>query len=637
LTIVPVLLVLSVLIPFLIPTDSSPDADERTSRAEAVDPGSLTLAASPSVGFVGQEITFFANASSDNPAASLTFTIYYDYYDYPFPTVNTESGYTVNVTGTPGQVVTKWTYDAVGNYSDGLGRPFFWVMVFVTDGANTVQTSIYEFINYNSQPYFISTQSDPLTGASGALLYDSVIVADWDSDVVTIHWDYGDGTWSENVTVAPPEGIQVNTSHVWNHVPEPGRGGYDVNYSYNVTIWDEFNPPAEYDSIARISVPPNVGPTLGIRASAQTLDPNDEVTLYINATDYEGDPLTWMVNWSDGTVEVFHTPASAPNQLVWNNRSHVFGAVGVFPVRVNLSDALPPYQVGSHNVSTDLQITTVSNSMPSGTLNSDPAYPEVNTTIGYLDVRFILYTSDVDGDVVTVTWDMGDGGPPRTNASLGGIDNEFIQILRVTDEGFINVTVVISDGRPGHVVTVNKTVKIQSTNRPPDMVGPTIILDTGDSYGRPNRSIGFTLVVNDPEGDVVSIIWNWGDNSSLVYLNVSEYDANGNATITLNHTYTRQGTFTIVINWTDNKIGILDHVGNITSVITVFVPAVNPPDTWSWWDYTSLGLFLMIPIVILVRMIIVGRRRRAYEARGTSLEEMKLRKEELTFRKEDRH
>jgi hypothetical protein len=60
----------------------------------------------------GDEITFYANASSDDPLATLQFVIYYDSLlaDY---SNNTQSPMSVNYTATPGSVVTKFTYDAV--------------------------------------------------------------------------------------------------------------------------------------------------------------------------------------------------------------------------------------------------------------------------------------------------------------------------------------------------------------------------------------------------------------------------------------------------------------------------------------------------------------------------------------------
>ncbi|MGB2581320.1 MAG: hypothetical protein WBD03_02485, partial [Thermoplasmata archaeon] len=65
--------------------------------------------ASPNPAYVGEEVTFFANASSST-SSTLRFTIFYDAYILPFPTVNPASAVTVNDTGNPGNVVQKFTY-----------------------------------------------------------------------------------------------------------------------------------------------------------------------------------------------------------------------------------------------------------------------------------------------------------------------------------------------------------------------------------------------------------------------------------------------------------------------------------------------------------------------------------------------
>jgi hypothetical protein len=56
----------------------------------------------------------------------------------------------------------------------------------------------------------------------------------------------------------------------------------------------------------------------------------------------------------------------------------------------------------------------------------------------------------------------------------------------------------------------------------------------------------------------------------------------------------------------------------------VSIPFVVPPNNWSWWDYTSLGLFCVIPVPIAVQFLLIRRKRKALEEEGMSLEEWKL-------------
>ncbi|MFY9606755.1 MAG: hypothetical protein WAS24_08535, partial [Thermoplasmata archaeon] len=61
---------------------------EQTASTYTINATDVTFSASPTSAFVGDEITFFANATSSDPSATLTFTIFYDYYIKPGLTIN---------------------------------------------------------------------------------------------------------------------------------------------------------------------------------------------------------------------------------------------------------------------------------------------------------------------------------------------------------------------------------------------------------------------------------------------------------------------------------------------------------------------------------------------------------------------
>jgi hypothetical protein len=69
---------------------------------------------------------------------------------------------------------------------------------------------------------------------------------------------------------------------------------------------------------------------------------------------------------------------------------------------------------------------------------------------------------------------------------------------------------------------------------------PTDPIIDGKKTGKPNTEYSFTFVSIDPEGEAVMFNVNWGDNNT----EWTEYGDSG-VEVTLKHTWTSQGTFTI--------------------------------------------------------------------------------------------
>jgi len=334
-----------------------------------------------------------------------------------------------------------------------------------------------------------------------------------------------------------------------------------------------------------------------------------------------------------------HTNGTAPGEIVWSNISCTFSAAGIYTIRLNLSDAPAPYDVWPHNVSMDTSIEVYVNAAPvSGTeISVEPRSPVVESEVGYALVNFTIEAADDDGDTLTATWDFDDGTPPVYQTSSRGAAEiyPFTVWRNYTDVGFFNVSATVTDGIPGHEFSLTVFVQVNSTNRP-----PTLSLDYNvsmGSYALMNEIINFTLVFTDPEGDPIQVIVDFGDNSSRLYFNLKDLVAN-KVTLTFNHSYSNLGNFTIKIWYTDNKTGLFNHQKLVNITLDVKAPIVIASNPWSWWDYTSLGLFCMIPILIVIRFVQMFRRRKAIEEQGMTYDEWRLRKsvdsEELSSRKE---
>ena len=586
----------------------------------------MTLTASPSTAFVGQEVTFFANASSDNPSASLTFTIFYEFYSADF-SVNTNSPLTVNTTSSPGSVITKHTYPYVGNLSDGGVPPFYFIaLMYVSDGTDNASTFVQVFVNFNGPPSFRSPPSDPLGTSSNLNTTMQIFIDDPDGDTVTVHWDFGDGTNATNVTVAPPfpDGVFVNQYHTWS--PRIPGNPSNILYLLNVTLSDGFNPLVKSTTTVNVSLPLNLPPTFELLVSPTTVNPLQQVNVTANASDPEGDPLTWTFNYSDGTILVFSSDWSTPGKLIWQNDTHVFASRGNYTVTVSVSDALIPYQISYHNVSRSANIEVKVNVPPVLTvITLNPTSPEINAIIGYVDTKCSIDAIDADYDIMTLTWSL-DGVVVGTNVSAGEKDFvKYVHIIRFNETGTYNISVTVTDGRPGHESGRYEVVTVTSNNQPPAVVSFTQSYVTGD-FATPNEPVGFRLVATDPERDTIEVMWDFGDGSPLMYTNITVYIA-GNATIFVNHTFSQIGNYSVRIFLTDNELGAYNHTLTYEIPIRVSMGVPKIDIVWDWWDFTSLGLVIMIPVGMVLWAIELRVHRKRIEDQGMSLDEYKLRRE----------
>lgn len=480
-------------------------------------------------------------------------------------------------------------------------------------------------------PYFVVEPKDPTTGNAFTLISFTAIVKDNDSDMLNITWEWGDGTDNETSTTGPAGGNTVIArSHYYNLTTWKRR------MTMNITLDDGNGNLVTAKTTVDITNLANLEPqVMDLHAYPLEVEPGEETTIFANATDGDGDPLTWTFEIRNSTdvidVIVDETAATAPGEVVPYVLPYAFPEAGDYSIALNVSDALRPFQVWPHNVSlSGLTISVVENRVPSAlaTLNVDPASPIVQSGVGYVLVNYSFPASDPDGDVLTVTWDFDDGSPEVVNISAGGTTQyEFVQQRNYTDAGEFNITVVVTDGRPGHEVMIFMNITIGSNNRPPNVATLVPIL-SGGSKARANETLSFTMVIQDAEFDPIEVVIDFGDNSTRLYLNLTDY-VDGNLTAIFEHMYTEVGNYTITVWYTDNKIGLFEHEKEYLTIVTIEEPLIVEKRIWDWWDYFTLGLVGLIPVLIALRMIFVSRRRKMVEAQGMSLEEWKLVSKEM--------
>jgi len=140
-------------------------------------------------------------------------------------------------------------------------------------------------------------------------------------------------------------------------------------------------------------------------------------------------------------------------------------------------------------------------------------------------------SSDSDGEIISYSWDFGDGGKGvgKTASHTYSTSGEYTVILTVTDDAKATDTYETS-------------VVVSQPNRPPS--DPEV---TGENKGTKNTLYSFTFSSSDEDGDLIKYTIDWDDGTS------TESDFLGNvSTFSTNHTWSSPGKYDIVAYADDN-------------------------------------------------------------------------------------
>ena len=629
--------------PFLValePVAVSEDSCSDDMRSGILATTVLSFSASPTRVHVDEEVTFTVSASSSVPGATLYFTIFFD-SRLPGMINNPASpSYSTSETGSPATINVTYAYDHIGNLTSSQGT-YFIATVWVSDGTDTKTSQLIVYVVANTAPIFMrslppsipySVENVEFDGRILTLDYSDLFirVQDLDNDPLEVLWDFGDGNTSTNSTLPALSGVYVNQSHVWFLEMPPGEPrdeGYVFEYTVTVSVSDGNDHTITDVMTLELALPLNDGPTAYLSAPS-VAPPGEAVTIRANATDPEGDDLFWTFLFGDGDSAVYATDGVgwlARDNVSWMNVTHSYESVGEYAIRVYVSDALVN-QTFPHNVTRSSTINIRQNTLPIvTTIIAFPDTPEVNLTTGVIDVRFSVQVQDADGNPLTVLWDFGDG-TETSNSTLGGTSTYKIrQNHSYTNAGSFNVTVTVNDGF-GPDVVVWRLLNVTSKNRPPSLI--ELSFEYEGELLLPNQTFQMIVVLSEPETDTIQVYVDFGDGSPRVYLNLTQF-VGTNTTFTLEHSYSKVGTYTVTLWYTDNKIGVFEHTKTSTRTLTVQEPDTSAEVIWDWWDYTSLALFCMIPVLAVGWAVVSMRRQKQLEKKGITYEEWQLRKDEL--------
>ena len=231
---------------------------------------------------------------------------------------------------------------------------------------------------------------------------------------------------------------------------------------------------------------------------------NVPIAFVATATDPDGDTLTYSWTFGDGGSG----DVTATQNVSALSQSHTYKTAGVYPVTFTADDGRGVAGVSVKSITLNLNI--LANGAPTLTIAQAPASP----TYANVPITFTATVGDPNGDVVTLTWNFGDGSAPVVGT------NPVTHSFAAT--GSTTVQATADDGKGG--VTVVSTTLNVLQNRP-----PVCQITTAAANLYQNKSYTFTATATDPDvGDTVTQYqWNFGDGSGI------QTSASG----TLNHTY----------------------------------------------------------------------------------------------------
>ena len=328
-------------------------------------------------------------------------------------------------------------------------------------------------------------------------------------------------------------GTFTSTTESWRGAFLNSPGSPASNYSYttpvitsgtytvHVRATDHHNQVSALRTSTGIAVtqPGNTAPvakaTVSCKANVCTFDGR-------TSTDENASALTYAWTYGNSTTGVSQGTGTGPVPV------KTFTAAGTYNVLLTVTDEWK---------ATGTTTVPVTVTEPSGNVAPTPTF---KTSCLALTCS-VSSTGTVDsntGDVITYSWNWGDGTPPSSGATPVA--------HRYAQAGEYTITLTATDGWGRSA----STTRVVTRTEPVDNAAPTAAFSSACS--------GLVCQMNsnatsDPNGDQLIYSWAWGDNTA------------GGTTANPSHTYAGAGTYTITLTVRDGW----DKVGTTTRRVTL--------------------------------------------------------------------
>ncbi|KAA5539564.1 PKD domain-containing protein [Roseiconus nitratireducens] len=353
-------------------------------------------------------------------------------------------------------------------YGDGDQSFEIAVTLIELDGNELAIASLPVIIT-NADPE-ITSLVGPASASEGDNITMSAAATDPGQDPLTYLWDFGDGT---------PPVSDVDLTDPIHTFADNGT------YVVMLTVTDGDGGSSTSSTIIAVD---NVAPSAFIAGPADTNE-GAVYELQLNGMSDPGNDTVSqvMINWGDGTTELYDASVNLSHRYAEGPATHTISATLVDEDGRHMLQSTVDVDV--FNVTPEIVEIIVD---PNG-VESEP-------------LSFAAETVDPAGpfDVVTYTWDFGDGSAPISGINLSNVSHTF------TDDGLYTGTLTVIDEDGGQS---SQTFNIDVANQQPQVeIAGVPQVREGD---------GYTLVlgpITDAGNDMVTdFVVDWGDGSESTY------------------------------------------------------------------------------------------------------------------------
>lgn len=340
------------------------------------------------------------------------------------------------------------------------------------------------YVVVDNPPNNPSLPSGPGSGVPGTYYEYNISSADPDGDQVQFLLDWGDGTISSSGFVKSSSVAGLN--HFWK------KSGI---YFVRAMTRDVRGATSAWSDSLRVAVnsPPE-----------RPHEPFGPVEVYAwgsynystSTSDPDEDSLIYTFEWGDGNSSVMGSYKSGTNA----SSSHVWSNTGSYQLRVKTTDS----HGASSNWSAPLNVVVMANARPDVPLNV------FGPSSGYrgLTLNYFTLAEDPDDDNVTYTFDWGDGTNSTTNSRHSGSVENAAHTWTKSGEYQLKACAFDSKGASSSWSTF-KIITIADNDPPNAPATPS-----GPISGNTITSYRYTTSADDPDGDEVRYVFDWGDGTT---------------------------------------------------------------------------------------------------------------------------
>ena len=323
----------------------------------------------------------------------------------------------------------------------------------------------------------------------------------------------------------------------------------------------------------------NRPPSADATANRTDGDAPMDVRFDVTASDPDGDALTY--SWDFDTSNGIQTDSSSKSPR------HTYTRRGVYTAAVYVRDA----RGAESSDSITINVRGSANEPPTVAATATPSEGQAPLT-----VKFNANAQDADGTIASYKWDFDDSNGISQDSTEAAPTHTY------TKAGSFVARVWVKDNGSAETLDTVMVVVRTGENSP-----PSIVVTADPVEGSAPLLVNFTAAATDPDGDAITIRWDFNASSGG-----TDTDATGSVA---SHTYTSAGEFTAMAIATDSKgatatsttiirvlgggsgsVFIIAHPSTGRAPLAVAFRAdtselVTPPASyaWSFGDNTSNG------------------------------------------------